>query len=435
MLPKAKVAIIDAEVFPNKWEDCKTLTKSFDGPMVKGNAKFTAFSWFTSGGGALAVLDNANPKRLENIFPMIRGHTGPVLDFEFNPFNDNMVITGSEDCTIKVWSLPDKITVDLIDPKATIYVDKRVNLLEHHPLISGIFASGTQAENCVRVWDVTKSTSTLCFPGAGDSFSSIDWHPAGTQIAAASRDKVLRIGDTKSGQWTHEFKPHDGLKAPRMLFLGNTNHVYTVGFNKNGEREHTIHDINKLNEPLFKAKVDAQAGFLFPVWDPETAVLYLSPIGENSFKFFGLNSGKLEPLHPWDSGSTTVGSGAYPRKVLDGSKGEIMRYGKINQKKELEIISFRNPAKMTVTYSQQPQPKPTVQTTTTTSYIPTTTTTTTKVEETKVNEGPRLFTLSPHTTTTTYMSETDTLKAEVAKLKQRVQELENENAELKKKVK
>jgi coronin-1B/1C/6 len=34
--------------------------------------------------------------------PVINGHTGNVLDFDFNPFHDNIVASASEDTTVKV---------------------------------------------------------------------------------------------------------------------------------------------------------------------------------------------------------------------------------------------------------------------------------------------------------------------------------------------
>ena len=35
------------------------------------------------------------------------GHKGPVLDVAFCPHNDNVIASGSEDCCVKVWQIPD----------------------------------------------------------------------------------------------------------------------------------------------------------------------------------------------------------------------------------------------------------------------------------------------------------------------------------------
>lgn len=38
--------------------------------------------------------------------PLFNGHTGNVLDFDFNPFHDNIIASASEDTSIKVRSRP-----------------------------------------------------------------------------------------------------------------------------------------------------------------------------------------------------------------------------------------------------------------------------------------------------------------------------------------
>ena len=35
------------------------------------------------------------------------GHAGPVLDIKWNPFNDNIIASASEDCLVKLWYIPD----------------------------------------------------------------------------------------------------------------------------------------------------------------------------------------------------------------------------------------------------------------------------------------------------------------------------------------
>jgi len=37
----------------------------------------------------------------------VAGHKGPVLDVAFCPHNDNVIASGSEDCCVKVWQIPD----------------------------------------------------------------------------------------------------------------------------------------------------------------------------------------------------------------------------------------------------------------------------------------------------------------------------------------
>lgn len=40
--------------------------------------------------------------RIDMSYPTVCGHTGPVLDIEFCPHNDNIIASGSEDCSVMV---------------------------------------------------------------------------------------------------------------------------------------------------------------------------------------------------------------------------------------------------------------------------------------------------------------------------------------------
>ena len=56
--------------------------------------------------------------RFDINYPKVAGHKGAVLDVRWNPFNDNEVASCSEDCTVKIWEIPDGgLTENLTDCK------------------------------------------------------------------------------------------------------------------------------------------------------------------------------------------------------------------------------------------------------------------------------------------------------------------------------
>jgi len=79
-----------------------------DSVSVRSNGLYTAIPWKTGGGGVIAVQKAYEYKRLEADVPLIKGHAGPVVDFEFSPFNDSLLATASEDGTIKLWVIPEE---------------------------------------------------------------------------------------------------------------------------------------------------------------------------------------------------------------------------------------------------------------------------------------------------------------------------------------
>jgi coronin-1B/1C/6 len=95
-------------------------------------------------------------KRLESDLPLIRGHSGPVVDFEFSPFNDSLLATASEDSKIKLWSIPEEgITKDISAPNAELTGHMMKLLLsKFHPSADYTMVSSS-LDKTIRLWDVT----------------------------------------------------------------------------------------------------------------------------------------------------------------------------------------------------------------------------------------------------------------------------------------
>jgi WD40 repeat protein len=49
------------------------------------------------GGGAFAVVPLEERGKLPDLIPLFKGHSAPVLDTDFNPFNDSVLASASED--------------------------------------------------------------------------------------------------------------------------------------------------------------------------------------------------------------------------------------------------------------------------------------------------------------------------------------------------
>ena len=66
-----------------------------DHNYIKGNPKYIATPIY-SGNGALAIINYESVGKMPAQMPCLDGHKGPVLDFDFNPFHDNIVATGNK---------------------------------------------------------------------------------------------------------------------------------------------------------------------------------------------------------------------------------------------------------------------------------------------------------------------------------------------------
>ena len=89
---------------PAKAEGCFTNLRlsnvAGEQQYIKANTLFFAVG-VQGGGGPFSVFSLAKPGRQDNP-PIVIGHTAPVTDFDFNPFDDHILASSAEDHTVKV---------------------------------------------------------------------------------------------------------------------------------------------------------------------------------------------------------------------------------------------------------------------------------------------------------------------------------------------
>jgi len=106
---------------------------------IKANPFYFAVG-IQGGGGPFAVVPLSKPGRFEPDYPIVTGHSAPVLDFDFNPFHDQILASASEDQTIKVWGIPEGgLTSNLEVPLVDLHGHSRkVTLLRFHPTANNV---------------------------------------------------------------------------------------------------------------------------------------------------------------------------------------------------------------------------------------------------------------------------------------------------------
>lgn len=137
-------------------------------------------------------------------YPLCTGHTGPVLDVDFNPFNDYVVASCSEDCKVMVWSIPEGgLKEQLSQPTVTLSGHgRKVGGVLFHPTAENLLASYS-FDLTVKLWDVEKGVERQELSGHIDSIQSICYNYNGNLMATTCKDKKLRVFDIRSNQIVH----------------------------------------------------------------------------------------------------------------------------------------------------------------------------------------------------------------------------------------
>lgn len=334
---------------PAKPDECYqelNITRSaWDANFVKANPKFVAVAW-ESAGGSVAVLPHEKTGKIDKANPpLLSGHKGPVLDFDFHPFNDNLLATVSEDANVLIWRIPDEfITKAITTPVQSLQGHKRnIGCATFHPVANNVLATASN-DTTVKLWDIEQGNNLITVEGHTDIIQALDWNNNGSQLASACKDKKLRIFDPRTNTISQEVTSHLGVKGSRVCWLKDK--VLTVGFSKNSEREFNIYDPRSINDPIAHLNIDSSSGSIMPFFDADTSILFLAGKGDGNIRYYEIvdEAPYYHFLSEFKSSVPQKGIGFAPKRALNVSECEIARAYRL-QTNKVEPITFRVPRK------------------------------------------------------------------------------------------
>lgn len=337
------------------WTDIKPSNSAWDANWVYANPTYWAVCWHSGGAGTFGIgkLNEPAFKWSPQTNFLFSGHKALILDLDFNPFNDDLIASSSEDGLVKIWSLSsmDGAKEHVTDSVQTLKGHKRkVGAIQHHPLADNVLGS-TSLDFAVKIWDIEKGTELIQLDGHADIIQSFSWSLDGASCCTSSKDKKLRTfdvrGKTESGSVDGA---HMGTKGFRSLYLGGTDFIFTCGFSKTQEREYAFWDNRKLGEPLKREKIDTASGLLMPFWDEDTKILFLAGKGDGNIRYYEVvpeDNKVCYYLSEYKSNTPTKGLAMIPKRGVNVSECEIMRGLKLTTN-TLEPLSFQVPRRSEV---------------------------------------------------------------------------------------
>lgn len=323
------------------------ITKSaWDSTFCAVNPKFLAIITESAGGGAFLVLPLDKVGRIDREIPLVSGHKSAVLDIAWCPHNDNVIASGSEDCTVKIWQIPDggitqtltQSTVDLVAHQ------RRVGQLAWHPsALNVLLTAGGDMK--ILVWNVS-TASILTTIDCQHEIISISWNFNGSRIVTSCKDKMLRVINPRTGEVIQSGAGHGSAKPSRAVYLRD-GRIFSTGFSKMAERQYAIWDENDLSAPLTMVELDSSNGILFPFYDPDVNIIFLCGKGDSAIRYFEYtpDAPYIHYLSSYQSSDPQRGIGSMPKRGLNISACEIARFYKLLNSGLCEVISFTVPRK------------------------------------------------------------------------------------------
>uniref|UniRef100_A0A8B9TY61 Coronin n=1 Tax=Anas platyrhynchos TaxID=8839 RepID=A0A8B9TY61_ANAPL len=302
------------------------------GNQVKASCQWVAFSAEPT--GVLGIVPLEGKDGGKRTVSQLCCHSDVVTDFDFSPFDQLLLATGSADETVKVWRLPE--SGQDLPSSAGLTLGPGggpVDVLQFHPTADGVLASG--AGKRVTVWDVGQQQPLAALEPHGDQLQSLAWKRDGRILGTSCKPHVKPHGagggnaDGRVSCALQSVPGHENNKDSRLLWMGASDCLISVGFSQMREREVKLWDTRKFSGATFTLTLDTSPGAMIPLFDADTGLLVLG----GKVRSHGTGgSGVLPapPLTPQPLPSPPPhgcprGLAAVPRLALDVMACEVLR--------------------------------------------------------------------------------------------------------------
>ncbi|XP_032086183.1 coronin-7-like isoform X1 [Thamnophis elegans] len=315
-------------------------------PHIKANARWIAFS--TDLAGVLGAVALESPKGIKRVVSHLHCHSGVVTDFDFSPFDQQLLATGAADEAVKVWRLLESGQDLSSSPHVTLGPEgSRVEVLLFHPTADGVLASA--AGKAVTIWDVEQQQILTELEPHLNWVQSLAWKPDGSLLGTSCQDKRLHIFDPRAkSEACQTVLAHRGGREVRLLWVNADGCFLSVGSNQMMEREVCLWDSRRLNCSLTSVTLDASPKPLIPLFDLSSGLLVLAGKGEKGLFCYEVQPAQpaVVEVHQSFLETRTQGAAQVPRLALNVTACEVMRVLQLSDSAVVPI-SYLVPRKAT----------------------------------------------------------------------------------------
>uniref|UniRef100_A0A915PVJ3 Coronin n=1 Tax=Setaria digitata TaxID=48799 RepID=A0A915PVJ3_9BILA len=332
--------IYSKSVRRSEWYD----TGPGHGLAVAANPKMIALAIDVPAGGVVQVAKLCHMGRGRMELGKIKDHEGAVCDVKWNPFNDNVLATGSHDTTVRIWHIDDMLRIRCL--RISRAHSRRVSAIEWHTTVDNAVFS-ISLDGRIVLWNI--ETDEIVYRIEDCNAVSISLSYNCSEFAVTTKLRELSIYDARTGEKQRSTQlVHDGTMLSRVLFYGtlrehNIERLVTTGSSRSTRRQIAIYNSRSLNVPLAVVDVDGGSGFLMPMVDNDLSLLYIAGKGDANIRFYELlnEAPFISYLNESSCSRAHTAVCLLPKRGLNVLQCEIMRIFRVDAEQlVIEPLSF-----------------------------------------------------------------------------------------------
>ena len=165
--------------------------------ILAASSKYFALPWKSVGESSMYVGLLNKYEKIGAKPKLIKAHKSPISSFQFSPFEDNILMTGSKDSTVKLWKIENEGVVnDIVDPLVTIPHQSKLFQTHFHPLVNGLISTACD-DGIVRMYDINRSDEVMIeLEQTPEGILSMAWEGGyGNNIMTIGKDLNYRLYD------------------------------------------------------------------------------------------------------------------------------------------------------------------------------------------------------------------------------------------------
>ncbi|KAI8973262.1 hypothetical protein BDF20DRAFT_638541 [Mycotypha africana] len=314
--------------------------------LIQANNKFIALP-LSGPGGRIGIINAKKPGRLPAHIPCLLCNS-EVSNFKFDPFNENILVTVSNDNKIRLWEIPeDGIEEDVAEPKCVLRASNmdKIQLIEFHPNSKDVLltTSNDLGSPSIRIWDLQAQKDEITLTGQHkDIILSCAWSPDGTKIATHSKDKKVRILDARTGDVVAEGPSHQSIRPSRLAWV-NGQSIVSVGFGLGSSREVLLFKTQDLSRHLAKKTIDISPSLMSIHYDQDCQLLFVAGRGDRTIHpFHIMGDEQLISLPKIEGANLQQGFAFLPKSQCNVKEIEIERFYRLSPD-QIEQVGVRVP--------------------------------------------------------------------------------------------